>query len=138
MDQSVRSDLISASHPDRHPVQRGGVPHHAQMIVGANGEIKHLTKEARRLLGYYPSQRIESNFFQLVHDEHRVRVMWELAEMVGRHRQRATWLVRLKTGIGTWLWLQVGASNQLHQSGLGGIVLTLSPTNKANAPQAQA
>jgi len=138
MGQSLRSDLISASHANRHPVQRKGIPHHAQMILDANGEIKHLTKEARRLLGYYPSQRIESSFFQLVHDEHRVRVMWGLAEMVGRHRQRATWLVRLRTGIGTWIWLRVKASNQLHQSGLGGVVLTLSPTNTVNVSPAQA
>lgn len=138
MTQPIHHDLTGRSHSDRHPVQREGIPDHAQVILSANGEIKHLTKGARRLLGYYPSQRIESNFFQLVHDEQRVRVMWELAEMVGRHRQRAAWLVRLKTGIGTWIWVRVKATNQLHQSGPGGILLTLSPTNQVRASQPQA
>lgn len=101
------------------------------MILGTNGELKHVTKAARRLLRYYPSQRLETNFFQLVHNDHRVRVMWEFAEMVGRHRQRATWLVRLKTGIGTWQWCRVQATNQLHQSGWSGVVVTLQRAERA-------
>jgi len=138
MTQPVGHDHTDRSPSDRHPMERSTLPDHAQVILGTNGEVKHLSKGARQLLGYYPSQRIESNFFQLVHEEQRVRVMWELAEMVGRHRQRASWLLRLKTGIGTWIWLRVKASNQLHHSGLSGIVLTLSPTNQVRAFQPQA
>lgn len=126
---------------DREPIKQGdgASTHSAQMILGVNGEIKHLTKDARHVLGYYPSQRVESNFFQLVHESQRRRVMWELAEMVGRHRQHATWFVRVKTGIGTWRGLRVQASNQLHKSGPSGIVLTLTPTSQISTlrqPQA--
>ena len=131
MNQVIRQQSSGSLHPDRHPIRDGVSTHCAQMILGANGEIKHITKDARDVLGYYPSQRIERSFFQLVHDDHRLRVMWDLAEMVGRHRQHAEWLVRIKTGIGMWTWWRVQASNQLHQSGPSGVVLTLTPANRA-------
>lgn len=99
----------------------------AQMVVDANGRIQRVSKLARQMLGYYSEQRIQSSFFQLVHEQHRTRIMWELAEMVGHHRLRAKWLVQLKTGQGTWRWFHARAHNRLHHTDNGGIVLELTP-----------
>lgn len=106
----------------------------ARLLLDAQGRLKHVSKAARRLLGYYTSQRIESSFFNLVHEQHRTRIMWELAEMVGRHRQRAEWLVRIKTGHGPWRWYQIQAYNRLHRSQDRGIRLELAPCGAAQRP----
>lgn len=135
MSQSVHHYATAARSTDRQPTPGGSATHCAQLILGVNGEIKHLTKDARSVLGYYPSQRIQKNFFQLVHEDHRVRVMWEFAEMVGRRRQRAEWTIRLKTGPGTGPWWRVRAANQLHQSGPSGILVTLTPASQARGTQ---
>lgn len=125
----------AAQHPIRSPMTRSvpyrvgvtSVVQRAQMVLDANGKIRHVSKEARRLLGYYSGQRLDTCFFQLIHRRHRTRVMWEMAEMAGRNRYQAQWLIQVKTGLGTWQWYRVQASNQLHQSASPGIVLTLMP-----------
>jgi len=96
------------------------------LLLDTNGTIRHTTRRACRLLDYRPGQVVDSNFFNLVHDESRKRIMWDLAEMAVRHRQQATWHVRIKTGEGDWEEYQVEASSQLHRSGVAGIVLELN------------
>jgi len=106
--------------------------HAAQIVLDANGQLKRVSKLARQILGYYAAQRVRPRFFELVREHQQTRIMWELAEMVGHHRQRAEWLVQLKTGQGTWRWCHIHARNRLHHAGDSGIVLELVPCGTGN------
>ncbi len=108
--------------------------HRAQIVLDANGRIQRISKLARQMLGYYSAQRIQPCFFKLIREHQQTHVMWELAEMAGHHRQRAEWVVQLKTGQGAWRWYHVQVRNQLHRAGESGIVLELMPCGTGRRP----
>lgn len=130
--QSARREAISREY--QFLPQRGATEHQARVVLDGNGKIKQVSKAARRLLGYYSSQYPERCFFSLVREQHRTRIMWDLSEMVGRRRQRAEWLVQMKTAHGTWRWFHVQAYNRLHHSSRSGIMLELTPCGATERP----
>jgi hypothetical protein len=82
-------------------------------VLGPEGFVKHVTDAARRLLQYGPDQPFDDYFFTHVHGKNLHRVMRDLAAMVKRGSERASWLLRLRTGRDRWRWYRAEAINRL-------------------------
>lgn len=130
--QPPRRDAISQEY--QFLPQHKSAESQARIVLDGNGKIKQVSKPARHLLGYHSSQCLEPCFFSLVREQHRTRIMWDLSEMVGRRRQRAEWLVQMRTAHGAWRWFRVYAYNWLHHSIQPGIRLELTPCGATERP----
>jgi len=90
---------------------------HAPILtLDRDGTIQHLTEPARRVLEYAPNATPDPCFFSHVHGRNLRRVMRDLAHMVSHRKQRAQWLLRLRTGNGRWRWYRAIARNHLDHS----------------------
>jgi PAS domain-containing protein len=78
-----------------------------------DGVIQGAHVPARRVLGYAPDASIDTCFFSHMHGHNLRRVMRDLAHMVSHRKQRARWLLRLRTGTGRWRWYRAVARNHL-------------------------
>lgn len=103
-----RSDSGSASTED-------DPPHIPLVSLDRDGTIQRLTKSARTALEYSDDEPIAKCFFSHVHGRNLRRVMRDLALMVSHRKQRARWLLRLRTGNGRWRWYRAQAHNHLDQ-----------------------
>jgi hypothetical protein len=88
-------------------------PYAPVLVLGPEGFVKHVTDAARRLLQYGPDQPFDDYFFTHVHGKNLHRVMRDLAAMVKRGSERASWLLRLRTGRDRWRWYRAEAINRL-------------------------
>jgi PAS domain-containing protein len=88
-------------------------PYAPVLVLGPEGYVKHATNAARRLLQYSADQEFDDYFFTHVHGENLHRVMRDLAAMVKRGSERASWLLRMRTGRGRWRWYRAEAINRL-------------------------
>jgi hypothetical protein len=92
-------------------------PYAPALVLGPDAFVHHLTEAARRLLEYRPDQEFDSYFFTHVHGKNMLRVMRDLAAMVNRGSESASWLLRLRTGrTGRWRWYRAEATNRLRLS----------------------
>lgn len=93
------------------------VPSHVPLLVlDEKGTIQDLTPGARHVLEHSPDEPIDPNVFSHVHGQNLPRVMRDLAHMVTHKKQRARWLLRLRTGNHRWRWCRVLAENHLDSS----------------------
>lgn len=96
------------------------------LVLDSNGTIQHLNEPAHRTLEYPTDASVNSCFFSHVHGHNLRRVMRDLALMVDHRKQRARWLLRLRTGNGRWRWYRLSARNHLDQKD-DGIRIRLRP-----------
>lgn len=89
------------------------LPHVPTLTLDREGTIQTLTRAARRALEYSDDASIDDYFFSHVHKKNMHRVMRDLANMVSRGKQRAQWLLRLRTGNERWRWYRAMAQNNL-------------------------
>lgn len=88
-------------------------PYAPVLVLSPDGFVKHLTGAARRLLQYRTEQAFDPYFFTHVHGRNLHRVMRDLASMVKRGTESASWLLRLRTGRDRWRWYRAEATNRL-------------------------
>jgi hypothetical protein len=89
-------------------------PYTPALVLSPDGFVHHLTEAARRLLEYRPDQEFDSYFFTHVHGKNMHRVMRDLAAMVKHGSEKASWLLRMRTGrSGRWRWYRAEATNCL-------------------------
>ena len=108
----AQSSLFDES---RKRFQEGVLPHIPILTLDRDGNIQSLTRAARAALEYAPDDRIDECFFSHVHKRNMRRVMRDLAHIVCRGKQRAQWLLRLRTGNNRWRWYRASARNHLGQ-----------------------
>lgn len=87
--------------------------HLPTLILDREGNITSLTRAARRALEYTDDATVDEYFFSHVHKHNMRRVMHDLANMVCRGKQRAQWLLRLRTGNDRWRWYRASVTNDL-------------------------
>jgi hypothetical protein len=109
----------------RSPSSRGTDEGQSRIVLDEEGMIQKVSDEASALLDVDPQSLIGERFFNHVHSQERAEVLRDLAEIVVLDKQRATWLLRLKTSPGPWQWFKVEAENQLGGDDPSGIVLRL-------------
>jgi len=97
----------------------------AILVLDEAAEIQHISRVARRLLDLGSTPLDGGSFFERVHPDHLNRVKWDLVQMTIRGKQRVSWLLRLKTGLGPWQWFKVEAENRIGGNDPSGIVLRL-------------
>jgi PAS domain-containing protein len=83
------------------------------LTLDREGNIQTLTRAARQALEYAADAPLDNCFFTHVHKRNMRRVMRDLADMVSRGKQRAQWLLRLRTGNGRWRWYRASVRNNL-------------------------
>jgi len=86
------------------------------LALDREGTVQQSNEPARRALEYSSGASIDPCFFSHVHGRNLQRVMRDLADMVSHRKQRARWLLRLRTGNGRWRWYWAIARNHLDNS----------------------
>lgn len=109
----------------------------AVVVLDVKGTIQHITGPARRMLDLGSRTVTGQRFFPRVHPDHLNRVMWDLAEMAVRGRQHATWLLRLKTGLGPWQWFKLEATHRLTRNEGARIILRLFERGRKHGGEAE-
>lgn len=89
------------------------------LTLDREGTLTSLTDAARRVLEHGADAPLDPCFFSHVHASNQYRVMRDLADMVCRGKQRAQWLLRLRTGKKRWRWYRATAENDLGPEGTG-------------------
>lgn len=93
--------------------QEEAVSHLPVLTLDREGNIKSVTRAARNMLEYSADESMDLCFFSYVHRRNMRRVMRDLAHMVSRGKQRAQWLLRLRTGNHRWRWYRATVKNEL-------------------------
>lgn len=93
--------------------QKKGLSHVPVVTLDREGTIQSMTRAARQLLEYPSGAHMDDCFFSYVHKRNMRRVMRDLAHMVCRGKQRAQWLLRLRTGNQRWRWYRATVQNNL-------------------------
>lgn len=88
-------------------------PHVPLLILDENGIIQDLTRRARHVMEQSADASIAPSFFSHLHGQNLHRVMRDLAHMVTHGKQRAQWLLRIRTGTRRWRWCRAHAENHL-------------------------
>lgn len=112
--------------PSQLPDSSDTPPHVPLLILDENGTIQEVTASAQRILCHSPESSLDPNFFTHVHGQNLRRVMQDLAYMVSRQKQRAHWLLRLRTGNRRWRWFRAIAEKHLDHSA-GAVRVLLRP-----------
>lgn len=95
-----------------------------------DGTILDISTPALRMLEHSRSaDALKSCFFSLVHGKNLYQVMRDVADMVCYGKSRASWLLRLETGMARWRWYRVTARNNL-MTEEPGILLTLEEVHE--------
>jgi len=100
--------------PSRKRFQESG-PAPPVLALDREATIQSLTRSACRALEYGSEEEIVDCFFSHVHRRNMQRVMRDLADMVSRGKQRAQWLLRLRTGNDRWRWYRAEVRNRLRE-----------------------
>jgi len=85
----------------------------AILVLDEAAQIQYISRVARRLLDLGSTSLDGVSFFDCVHPDHLNRVKWDLVQMTIRGKQRVSWLLRLRTGLGSWRWFKLKAVNCL-------------------------
>lgn len=104
---SIFSDQV------RKGFQEQTIQHLPVLTLDREGNIQTVTSAARTMLEYSADESIDSCFFAHVHQRNMHRVMRDLAHMVSHGKQRAQWLLRLRTGNHRWRWYRAAVQNDL-------------------------
>jgi PAS domain-containing protein len=106
----------SVSNSESGSASKTGSVYAPVLALDREGTIQHSNVPARRALEYSSDASLDSCFFSHVHGRNLQRVMRDLAHMVSHRKQRARWLLRLRTGNGRWRWYRAIARNHLDHS----------------------
>ena len=91
-------------------------PYVPAVAINQKGLIECLTVAARKLLEYKPDQHIERPFLSHIHRRNMYRIVRDLEEMMLYGRERASWLLRLRTGRARWRWYKAEAERRSQPS----------------------
>jgi len=109
--------LPAISHADSESASKSDDPPYVPVLgLDRDATIQHANEAVRRTLEYPPDAALEPCFFSHVHGRNLRQVMRDLAHMVSHRKQRARWLLRLRTGNGRWRWYRATAQNRLDRS----------------------
>lgn len=86
------------------------------LLIDSTGNLLHLTPLARRLLKYQDDQPVDDYFFSHIHGSCLHRVMSDVAHMVRYGKEKASWMLCLRTGTGRWSWYKATAYNKLKEA----------------------
>jgi two-component system, LuxR family, sensor kinase FixL len=93
-------------------------------IVSPDATIRYAGSGMERLLGRCPDEAVGRNLFDFVHADDLPRISEDLAWMVEKTTGRGTQSeVRLLHQDQSWRWIEVAASNFLHEPAIGGFLI---------------
>ncbi len=98
----------------------------AIVIISENGEILYLSPNNETILGYTDQEIIKNTIYK---DKERFKKIFE--HYIGTHGKmiRTQWKRRHKNG--HWIWLEVVASNLMHEPAINGIIINYRDITKS-------
>jgi PAS domain S-box-containing protein len=92
-------------------------------VLDDHARVLYTNPAAERVLGFAPAGHVGRNTLALIHPEDRRAVMSAFREITLQPGIRALPVFRHRTALGDWRFLEVVATNCLHDPAIGGIVL---------------
>lgn len=93
-------------------------------IISANGEIKYQSASARQIMGYEENGLSKRNIMEVVHPDDLQLVLSTFQSLVQKGGNSELIEFRLLNSDGQYFYIEAQATNQLHNSSIGGIVVT--------------
>ena len=87
------------------------------------GKIRYASPSMTRLLGYPSQERLNTKFFDLIHDDDATAATEGFEDLSGRPQGVFTFVCRLRHRDGTWRWIEATAQNLLKTVGIHSIVV---------------
>ena len=92
-------------------------------LLDAEGKTIYDSPAAPGMLGYGPEDWIGKNVFELLHPDDSTRILGVYQELVRTPGKRLSDTFRVRHKNGTWLWLEMVATNLLSEPSVKAIVL---------------
>ena len=104
---ATRSPARISPEPEHYTMRRkrfqGPLLEQPTLKLDEEGSILEISTTALRMLEHtQKSDALKSCFFSLVHGKNLYQVMRDVADMVCYGKSRASWLLRLETGMSRW------------------------------------
>lgn len=77
--------------------------------VKEDGEILHMSRAARSLLGYKTEASIPTSVLSYVHSKNVHALLRDMAHLLQHEVKPAPWVIRLRTAQNLWAWFVVSA-----------------------------
>jgi PAS domain S-box-containing protein len=94
------------------------------MILDEQGILTYQSPSAERILGYPPGYFIDRSPMAMVHPDDLDGIAKDLADVIRTANDGLPSELRFRKADGTWITLEAVGSNQLHNPGIRGIVIT--------------
>ncbi len=92
------------------------------VVLDANGRIVYESPSVQRVLGLGPEGRLGAHGLSNVHPDDLPDVQQAMAALVSQPGATRTFVCRGRHAGGSWRWLEVTATNLLHDPNVGGLV----------------
>jgi diguanylate cyclase (GGDEF)-like protein/PAS domain S-box-containing protein len=92
------------------------------MVIGGDARVRYVSPAIEELLGSPPELYLGNVMDNHIHSDDRDSAAAALARTLARPGQAATIVVRLRHRDGAWRWVEVLATNRLHEPGVQGVV----------------
>jgi diguanylate cyclase (GGDEF)-like protein/PAS domain S-box-containing protein len=106
-------------------------------VIDIDTTVRYLTPSVREVLGYDPPELIGTRLFDLVHPDDSPRLVSFCDNPVRELGIGSPFEVRLRRRDGAWLDLEMVSNNLLHDSNVGGIVLTARDVSERKGLESQ-
>ncbi|AEV84269.1 Signaling protein ykoW [Actinoplanes sp. SE50] len=106
-------------------------------ICDAEGRITYVTPVVAQVLGYQPEDLMGIRLTTLIHDDDQVQLSSRTDVLFGAPGAQISYHARFRHADGSYRWIEVVAVNQLHESGIGGVVSNARDVTEERAAREQ-
>ncbi|MDH3496844.1 MAG: PAS domain S-box protein [Gemmatimonadota bacterium] len=91
-------------------------------LMNAEGVIRYITPSVERVLGRTVEEHLQRSGFEFLHPDDHAKAAAALAELTQAPDRVMTLELRLRHADGSWRWVEIVGSNQLHEPAIEAVV----------------
>ncbi|MBM4426330.1 MAG: PAS domain S-box protein [Chloroflexi bacterium] len=92
-------------------------------LLDVNGNLLWESPSTSNMLGYQYNEFLGRNLFEIIHPDDQKWTLQYFSEMISQPGSRRTGIFQMRRSDGTWRWAEAIASNFLHDSAVGALII---------------